>query len=548
MKLTRSSLLLGTTLLTAALLSVAGCDGDTGPQGPQGPEGPPGGVDQSLSPSDKLFTAMGGKPVIVGLKTLNVTATGSRGVIDEGYLPDDPVTTAATFEAKLTWDLDAKNLLLEYRRQVAFPFPGTFTYKELLRTEGGWRTGVDNIFGIPEGALASERWASARRQQLLLHPEVLVRDLASGKITGKDLGVGVLGGVLHHKLEIADTVSPLTLWIEVGTGQLSKLTTVENEYLLGDVEVAAYYSDWKPVTGGVSLPRSAVLTLGGNTVHQEQRSAIAINVPIDAAVLAVPGGGQPTVNPEAARSGERTHQFYEMFSALGIPLAGGQTTVTAEQKAPGVWLLAGGSHNSLVVEQQSGIIVVEAPLYDARSKAVLDWIAGQFPGKPVTHVVATHFHGDHSAGLRTFVAAGATVVAGEAALGLYRRVFAARRTVEPDALARAPVAPKLRGVDPGEVLTLSDQGQGSNAVRIYTVNTTHAADMVVAVANGVLFVSDIFSPGLTPSVPALRELRDAITQQAIAVTLIAGGHGGTATLAQLDALIQGPQSATPAAP
>jgi glyoxylase-like metal-dependent hydrolase (beta-lactamase superfamily II) len=542
MKLTRSSLLLGATLLTSLLTSAllgAGCDGDTGPQGPQGPEGPPGGVDQNLSPSDKLFTAMGGKPVLVGLKTLSVTATGSRGVLDEGYLPEDPALIAATFEQKLTWDLEAKHLLLEYQRTVLFPFARNFTFKELLRADGGWRTGVDNVFGIPEGAISSERWAAARKQQLLLHPEVIVRDLAGGKITAKDTGVGVIGGVLHHKLELADTVAPLTLWIEVGTGQLSKLTTMENEHLLGDVEVAAYYSDWKQVTGGVSLPQRAVLTVGGETLHDEQRSAISINGAIDAAVLAVPGGGQTAVNAEEAKRGERSHQFYEMFAALGIPLAGGQTAVTANEAAPGVWFLTGGSHNSLVVVQQDGIVVVEAPLYDARSKALLDWIAGRFPGKPVTHVVATHFHGDHSAGLRTFVAAGATVVAGDAALGLYRKVFAARHTIEPDALARTPVAPKLRGVEPGDVLTLSDQGEGSNEVRIYTVNTTHAADMVVAVANGVLFVSDIFSPGLQPSVPALRELRDTITNHQIGVDLIAGGHGGTATLAQLDALIDG---------
>lgn len=550
MKITRSSLRLGVTLLTTVLASAlvgAGCEGDSGPQGPQGPEGPPGGVDQSLSPSEKLFTAMGGKPVLVGLKTLSVTATGSRGVLDEGYLPEDPAPTAATFEEKLTWDLEAKHLLLEYKRTVAFPFANSFTFKELLRADGGWRTGVDNIFGLPEGAMASERWGAARKQQLLLHPEVLVRDLAAGKLTGKDTGIGVLGGVLHHKLEVADAVAPITLWVEVGTGQLNKLTTVENEHLHGDVELAAYYSDWKTVTGGVSLPQRALLTVGGETLHEEQRSAIAINGAIDAAVLAVPGGGQPVVNPDEAKRGERSHQFYEMFAALGIPLAGGQTAVVADEKAPGVWWLTGGSHHSLVVEQQDGIIVVEAPLYDARSKAVLDWIAGQFPGKPVTHVVATHFHGDHSAGLRTFVAAGATVVAGDAALGLYRKVFAARHSIEPDALARTPKPATLRGVEPGDSLTLQDQGEGSNEVRIYTVNTTHSADMVVAVANGVLFVSDIFSPGFPPSVPALRELRDTITQNEIGVDLIVGGHGGAATLAQLDELIDGPQDEAKAA-
>ncbi len=526
--------------LTAALLALAACEGDTGPAGPAGPEGPPGGVDQTLAPAEKLFAAMGGKPVLVGLKTLTLTAKGSRGVIDEGYLPDDPAPVAATFEEQLTWDLENKHLALSYQRAVSFPFANSFTYRELLRADGGWRTGNDNIFGVPEGQMASERWASARRQQQLLHPEVLVRELASGKLTGRDVGVGVLGGVLHHKLEVADSVAPFTLWIDVGTGRLDKLTTIENEHLHGDVEVAAYFSDWTQVTGGLLLPERAVLTVGGETIHEEQRAQIAINQTLPAGSLDRPAGGQP-VNGDEAKRGERSHQFYEMFAGLGIPLAGGQTAVVGNEAAPGVWFVTGGSHNSLVVEQENQVIVVEAPLYDARSQAVLTWIGQQFPGKPVSHVIATHFHGDHSAGLRTFVSAGATVVAGDAALGLYRKVFAARHSIEPDTLARTPAPAKLRGVEPGEVVTLADQGEGDNAVRVYTVNTTHAADMVVAVAGGVLFVSDIFSPGFPPNVAALRELRDAITENEIDVTLIAGGHGGTATLQQLDDLINGTQ-------
>jgi glyoxylase-like metal-dependent hydrolase (beta-lactamase superfamily II) len=539
MKLTRMSLLFGATLLSAG---VAGCDGDTGPQGPTGPEGPPGGLDPSLSASDKVVTAMGGKSVLAGLRALSLKATGTRAVLDEGYLPDDPVLPSATFEATLTWDFVSTDLLLQYKRVVAFPFPGTFTYNEYLLKGGGWRTGNDNIFGVPEGALASERWGSARRQQLLLHPEVLVRDLASGKITGTDAGVGVLGGVLHHRLEVASTVAPVTLWVEVGTGRLSKLTTTENEQLHGDVEVAAYFSDWQPVAGGVQLPRRALVTVDGITVHEELRTEVTANPTIAPTTFAVPGGGQPTLIAAEVARGERTHSFYEMFSALGIPLAGGQTTIVAAELSPGVWHLTGGSHHSLVVELADGIAVVEAPLYADRSEAVIAWIHTNFPEKPITHVVATHFHGDHSAGLRTFVAEGATVVAGDAALGLYRKVFAARKSIEPDRQATAPRPVSLRGVEPGEVYAFGGDGEGGQEVRIYTVDTVHAADMVVAVAGGVLFVSDIFSPGFPPNVATLRELRQTITDHEIAVDLIAGGHGGTATLQQLDDLIDPPQA------
>lgn len=528
MNLPRIALLLGTALLSAA------CEGDPGPAGPEGPPGPPSGIDPNLSPTDKVITAFGGRPALAGITTLSASAAGERAILDEGYLPEDGSTATSRFETTLQWDLTAGHLRLDHKRTVAFPFPGAYTYSELLRADGGWRIGVDNFFNAPGGALPSERWGSARRQQRLLHPELLVRQLAAGELAGRDVGVGVLGGVLHHRLEVPDTVSPLTLWIEVGSGRLAKVSTVENEHLRADVPVEVHYADWKALTGGVVAPQRAAITVDGEVVHEELRT-ITLNPSLPATTFTVPDGGVPSLVQDEVRRGERSHQFHEMFSSIGIPLDGGQTTIATAELQPGVWHITGGTHHSLVVEQAGGIVVVEAPLYAKRSEALLTWIGTQFPGKTVTHVIATHFHGDHSAGLRTFVAAGATVVAGEAALGLYRKVFAARRTIEPDRQSTAPRLPTLRGVDPGDTLTLPS---ATNPISVYTVNTSHAADMVVAVVAGVLFVSDIYSPGFPPNPPALRELRQAITaHENIPVQTLAGGHGGTSTLQELDDLI-----------
>lgn len=530
----------------ALLLStlVAACDGDpgaAGPAGPAGPTGPAGGIDPTLSASDKLLAALGGAPAVTNLKTLHATISGERLVLDEGYLPDEPSGPGGTFQATLDWDLAAGDLRLDYQRAIVAPIPGNYTYSEILRADGGWRIGIDNLFGVPPGALPSERWGSARRQQTLLHPEVIARGIATGALTAHDAGVGVLGGVLHHLLEVADPVAPLTLWIELGTGRLAKITTIENEHLRADVPIEALYADWSDAGGGLRLPHRALITVDGELVHDELRTQLTTNAAIPATTFAIPDGGKPTLVTADAARGERSHQFYEMFAGVGIPLAGDQTTVQATEIKPGVWHLTGGSHNSLVIEQAAGIVLVEAPLYAGRSEALLAWIDHQFPGKPVIDVIATHFHGDHAGGLRTLVANGTPVIAGTTALGLYRRIFSARRTVEPDRLAAAPRPATLIAVAPTGQLTLPD---AAHPVQIYPVTTTHAADMLVAVVNGVLFVSDLFSPGIPASPQALRELRQAITDHpAIPVERITGGHGGTATLAELDALIAGSPAA-----
>src|SRR5439155_1503288 len=87
------------------------------------------------------------------------------------------------------------------------------------------------------------------------------------------------------------------------------------------------------------------------------------------------------------------------------------------QLAPGVFFLGGGTHNSLAIEQTNGIVIVEPPLYDERSDAVIAWASAQFPGKPITHLVITHFHDDHSGGLRAYVALGATIAVGHGGVG-----------------------------------------------------------------------------------------------------------------------------------
>ncbi len=149
----------------------------------------------------------------------------------------------------------------------------------------------------------------------------------------------------------------------------------------------------------------------------------------------------------------------------------------------------------------------------------LAWIGANIPSKPVTHVIATHFHDDHSGGLRSFVAAGAKVVAGESAVGFYREAFRARRTVEPDALAAAPRPAAIQPVAPGAKVVLSD---ATHPVSVYTVDTSHAADMLIAEVGGAVFVSDIYSPGQPGGfLTALLELRTSVQAQGVQVSTYA---------------------------
>src|SRR5262249_53757982 len=95
-------------------------------------------------------------------------------------------------------------------------------------------------------------------------------------------------------------------------------------------------------------------------------------------------------------------------------------TVTVEELAKGVWFLAGQSHHSVVAEFGDHLVLIEAPQNDMRALAVIAKARELRPGKPLTQVINTHHHFDHSGGLRAAVSEGLTVITHSANVAFYK--------------------------------------------------------------------------------------------------------------------------------
>jgi glyoxylase-like metal-dependent hydrolase (beta-lactamase superfamily II) len=560
--------------LVAALALVAvgpGCDGDDGARGIPGERGSPGVdgipgengtpgtngidgtngadgedgtsvyIDQSLSPLEKAFTAIGGEGALKDMKGFTIVSSGVRSLTGEGFRPGDDALQVSTFDLTENQDLTNDFLRLDYTRNIQFlGFDETRMFSEIVRGNLGYVSGVEHLFGFPTGNMLSDRWAATRKQNRLLNPLLILRDIALNPAIATETGVRLLDGSVHHLITVEDGVYPITLYVNAATGWIAKATTVENDHLLRDVDIEVLYYGWEPTDGEVLFPTEVYLARDNQILHQEVRTSVTVNGGFEGVSFDFPPEASPTYDPAGAARGEASHQFHESFASFGIPLDGEQTFINPIQIAPGVFYLTGGSHNSLAVVQQNGIVMIEAPLYEARSEAILAWSASNFPGKPVTHVIATHHHDDHTGGLRTFVAAGAEVVIREESADFFKDIFRAKSSILPDALAQNPVAATIRTVAYDASFAIPDTAR---PVIAYPVETGHAVDMLMIYlpAQQVVFQSDLFNPGQPippPFVPNSMDLHTSITEaHELTVSLIVGGHGAISTFAEFEAFL-----------
>lgn len=178
------------------------------------------------------------------------------------------------------------------------------------------------------------------------------------------------------------------------------------------------------------------------------------------------------------------------------------------------------------------IVVVEPPLYEERSQAVISEIGKKWPEKPIGYVVATHTHDDHIGGLRAYAAEGATIISSETGLNKVKNILNSSHTLRPDSFQTNPQERVgFETIPENQKMSLSD---GNRSIDIYTVNNTHSNDMLAVYlpSEKILLTSDLYSPGSTPEPfrKYSKELLKFIADTGIEVSLIAGtqrnGGGG----------------------
>jgi hypothetical protein len=213
----------------------------------------------------------------------------------------------------------------------------------------------------------------------------------------------------------------LTLAVDSATKRPSRVTSLSDNANMGDVAIATSFSDYEDVNG-LKLPRRL-------TTNIDKYLQFDLNV---------------SRNVVDAAAGDLAASADVKAAAAPIPAA---VVVTAEPVAKGIWWLAGsGNHRSIVFEFDDHLVLFEAPLNEARSKAVIDK-ARSLSSKPLTHAIVSHHHFDHSGGLRVAVAEGLTIITYRGNEAFFNDLLARKHTIVPDALEKSPKPAKFEFVD-----------------------------------------------------------------------------------------------------
>jgi glyoxylase-like metal-dependent hydrolase (beta-lactamase superfamily II) len=506
-----------------------------------------GGSLPEKSTLDQVVESMGGAQALKSVTNEVVEAYGSRQSPEQGSSISVP-RHLSNFSYVRTDELDGDQLHIEHDHVTTYLTPDRYEFKEVVNGTSGFVDGKDTVFSQREtkGMFTSRATAELEHTRLTSPLRVIRKALANPSIVQEEQDLEVNGHMFKVLVFREEGAPELRLLIDPETFLPAAARVLEDHPPIGDTVVEAQFSDYRDVSG-VKYPFHVRITFDGVEAHSEDRENIAVNVSAPASAYEIPASFQPPaqpVVPALAELGKRSTQLLQnlkyltqtffYFDQSGLP-------ITLNELAPGVVHVMGPSHHSLLVEMKDYLVLVDTPLfYPERSEATLSAIKGRYPGKPIRYIITSHFHSDHVGGIRHFVAdGGVTVLAGEPSVPFYQRVFSNPHTVRPDRLALHPVPVTVEGVS-----TLKVLDDGVHSVQAHRIQSIHTNDTLIVYLpkEKILFVADLFNPGLFPATQAAPYvwgaasggLYDEVRRLDLDVQMIAGGHGaGTGTMEAL---------------
>jgi glyoxylase-like metal-dependent hydrolase (beta-lactamase superfamily II) len=452
--------------------------------------------------------ALGGRQRLLNLHSLTMAGEGRQFNLGQDVRPEAAGQTFTVSGLTRRIDLGSGRSQTELTRTPNFPyFQGQAPQKQIQGIDG------DVAYNIGANGTATRALtpvANDRRAEILHHPVAIVRaaistgtTVANARTAGDERLVDITTpGGMHFVLAIDKANLPVR--VESKTDQAN----------LGDVTISTHFSDYQTV-GGLKVPGKIVtktddfttseLTISHHTVDGDTGN---LSAP-PATVAAPPAAAPPPPN------------------------------VTADQIAPWIWVLAGQSHHSVLLEFRDHLALIDAPQSEARTLAVIAKAHQLRPDKPLTKLITTHHHFDHTAGVRAAIAEGMGIITQSGNRAFFEEMARRPHTIVADTLAKTPKPLTIETVDEELII-----GGAPGPVALYHVaGNPHSETMLMVhmPSERVLVEVDAFSPGSDVQ-PYAANLLENITTRKLQVDRIVSLHGSTVPFAELVKAV--PASAT----
>ena len=299
------------------------------------------------------------------------------------------------------------------------------------------------------------------------------------------------------------------LFIDPKTAIPVKLETRERHFLWGTVLAEYLWSTWTLVDG-ITVPTSSFRLADG---------AIEISRTMGQAAL-VSADGTPKLSvpdPQLA------------MDASVVPMFLRPDRPDTVRVGPNTFLLVNRGYTQAVTLARDTVFVFDATQGEERARQDSVWIGALFPGRHPIVVVVTDLAWPHIAGVRFWVANGATVVSHQSFRPFLEQVVS-RRWPEPDALEQRRRPMRFRPVT--DSLTLA-----GGAVRLFAINGigSEGALMGWVPDDRFLWAGDFIQDADAPS-QYLNEVKAAVGRVGIAPTRTAAQHLPLTEWAKLEQL------------
>lgn len=465
------------------------------------------GACAQATPEQRFVTeaaeALGGVERVQAVRTIVLEGEGTMYNHGQDMAPGASGQTFRMADLRRAVDVQAMRMRVEYQRVPQFPF--YLGQDPMPQTQGLDGEVGYNVLADGRAVRVSATAAHERRMDVHHDPVVLVRAALQPGATVAN--VREEGGGRVAEVTTADGFQ-FALALDAA-GLPTRIANRGAHPNLGDVVVTTSFADYQNVDG-LQVP-SRVSTRVDDFTTAEMRFD-TISVDDDAGDLAA---------PEAARSGQ-------------IP-GNAPPNVVAEPVAPGLWLMAGQSHHSALVEFADHLALIDAPQSEARTLAVIEAARALRPEKPLTRLIATHHHFDHTAGIRAAIAEGLTVVTHAGNRAFFEEMASRPHTLVPDALARTPKPLAIETFE--DALVVEDAAM---SMTLYHLSgNPHSDTMLMAYfpRHRVIVQVDAYGPNAAVH-PYAANLLEHIRTRNLRVDRIVPLHGSVVPLAALEKVVQ----------